>query len=59
MKSLNETAQKDDLCFPCGLFLFALKSDEFDGVKVDGEERVVDRGGQIALVSPLLTKQLV
>jgi hypothetical protein len=59
MKLPNETAQKDDLRLLCGLFLLALESDQQDGVEVDGQQRVVDRGGQIALVPPLLAKQLI
>jgi hypothetical protein len=59
MKPSNEAPKQDHLCLSCGLFLLALESDQRDGVEINGEERVVDRGGQIALVPPLLTKQLI
>src|SRR5262249_14474586 len=55
----NETAQNDHLRFSRSLLLFALERDKLDGVEVDGEERVIDRRGQIALIAPLLAKQLI
>src|SRR5215469_17040684 len=55
----DETAQKDDLRLPCGLFLLPLESDQLDGVEVDGQQCVVDRGRQIAQIPPLLAQQLV
>lgn len=40
-------------------FLFALESDQLDGVEVEGEQRIIDGRGQIALIPPLRAKQLV
>lgn len=34
-------------------FLFALESDQLDGVEVEGEQRIIDGRGQIALIPPL------
>ena len=59
MKPTNEASKKDHLCLSCSLFLLALEGDQLDGVEVNCQQRVVDRSGQIALVPPLLTKQLV
>jgi hypothetical protein len=37
----------------------SLESDQLDDVKVDGQQCVVDRGGQISLIPALFAKQLV
>src|SRR5919109_303168 len=55
----NQPAQNDDLRFSRGLLLFPLESNQLDGVEVDGEQRVIDRGRQVALIAPLRAKQLV
>jgi hypothetical protein len=59
MKLPNEVAKQNHLGLACGLFLLSLESDQLDAVKVDGQKRVVDRGGQISLIPALFTKQLV
>jgi hypothetical protein len=59
MKLPDEAPKQNHLGFGCGLFFLALESDQLDGVEVDGQERVVDRGRQISLIPALFAKQLV
>src|SRR5438046_220047 len=59
MKLPNEAPKQDYLCLPYDLLLLVLEYDKVARVEVDGQQCIVDRGGQIALVPPLLTKHLV
>ena len=59
VKSTDEAAQNDDLRLARGLFLLALESNQLQGVEVDGQQCVIDRGGQITLIPPLCAKQFV
>src|ERR1700687_2048555 len=59
MKSADEASQNDYLRLPSSLFFLALESNQLHGVEVDGQQRVVDRGGQITLIPPLRAKQFV
>src|SRR2546429_260187 len=59
MKAPDQAAQEDHLCLPRRLFLLALESNQLHRVEVHGEERVIDRGGQITLIPALGTKQFV
>src|SRR5260370_3449447 len=59
MKLPNEAPKQAYLCLRCGWLLLALESDKLDGVEVDGQQCIVDRGGQITLIPPLCAKQFV
>src|SRR6266566_3187916 len=59
MKSTDEAAQNNYLRLARGLFLLALESNQLQGVEVDGQQCVIDRGGQITLIPPLRPKQFV
>ena len=55
----DELAQKDYLRLPCNFLLLSSENDYLDCLEVDSQERVVDRGGQVTLISPLRAKQFV
>jgi hypothetical protein len=59
MNALAKTPQNNNLRFSPGLLLSGLKIDELDGIQVDLQKGIVDRGRQFSQISRFIPQEFV
>jgi hypothetical protein len=59
MNAFAKTPQDNDLRLSPGLLLSGLKSDQLDGLQVDGQKGIVDRSREFSQIPGFIPQELV